>query len=173
MKALQFLIFLIPFQNHPILSMNILPRLTPIKIAGLIAVLMIFFLAKKTKIKIVILLPELFFLIWVGMEISLSMFWFPTVGGDSISSFISFVLFYFVVKNNVHNSQDVDKIFKACMIAMAWSSFYMFKEYFQLRHVFIGFRPRGSFGDSNYYAIAAIVVLPMCISLLNRTKGYE
>lgn len=173
MRALQVLIFLIPFQNHPLLSMNILPRLTPIKIAGLIAVMMIIFQAKKTKIKVGLLLPELFFLIWVGIEISLSIFWFPTVGADSIKSFISFVLFYFVVKNRVDNSADVDRIFRACMIAMAWSSVYMFKEYFQLRHVFTGFRPRGSFGDSNYFAIAAIVVLPMCISLLNRAKGYH
>lgn len=173
MRALQILIFLIPFQNHPLLSMNILPRLTPIKIAGIVAVLTIIFQTKKVGTKVPMAMPESLFLFWVALELFLSTFWFPTVGADSVRSFISFLMFYFVVKNKVDNTSDVDAIYRACMIAMAWSSFYMFKEYFQLRHTYNGFRPKGSFGDSNYYSIAAVVVMPMCISLLNRAKSYK
>ena len=52
MRALQILILLIPHQNHPILSMHLLPSLTPIKIAGMVAVFQsLLFLASRRKEK--------------------------------------------------------------------------------------------------------------------------
>ena len=173
MKFLILLIFLIPFQNHPVLSANILPRLTPIKICGAIAIIMSineYFKTLKTN-KVPIPAQGKIFIIWAICVLILSFTWYPSVGADSIRSFISFIIFFIAVTQLVKTKSDLNKIFWACLISMAWSSLYMYKEYFTLRHVFNGFRPRGSFGDSNYYCIASIIVIPMGLAIYNTSIG--
>ncbi len=172
MWLLQMLIFLIPFQNHPLLSMNILPRITPIKIIGLLAIFYSLQLISKQE-KTARPFVGTLFLFFTGSQIALSIIWHDSVGPDSIKSLMSFLIFYVATTTITQQTIDINKVFWACVIAMAWSSIYMYKEYFIFRNVFIGFRPRGSFGDSNYFCIAAILVLPMAKSLFETVKGNQ
>ncbi|MGL1904352.1 MAG: O-antigen ligase family protein [Fibrobacterales bacterium] len=173
MRLLQLLIFLIPFQNHPLLSMNILPRFTPIKLIGVMALFYSFQLIAKNKKRQPIDFISGLFLSFTFSQLILSLFWHSTVGPDAIKSLVSFLVFYITAITIISNPQKIDRIFWACIIAMAWSSLYMYKEYILLKNVFVGFRPRGSFGDSNYYCIAAILVLPMARSLYTTVAGKQ
>ena len=176
MKFFQILIFLIPFQNHPLLSANILPRLTPIKIVGFLAALYsinIFLKPDKTGNRQVPLpLPGQLFLLFSFSQLFLCTIWFSKVGPDAVKSIISFLIFFLATRMIVLTQRDLKIVFWTCLFTMAWSSIYMYKEYFTLRHVFKGFRPRGSFGDSNYYCNAAVMILPMGAALLGQVKGF-
>lgn len=174
MKFLCLLIFLIPFQNHPLLSMSIGPKITPIKVIGIFVLILglrSLFMTKDAETKPRLLGQGYFFLIFCFSQFLLSVLWFPKVGDDAMRSFFSFLVFFIAVSSLVRKPEDLRLVFWTCLVAMAWSSIYMYKEYFQLRHVYAGFRPRGSFGDSNYFCIAAVTVSPMGISLFNTHKG--
>ncbi|MEN9306665.1 MAG: hypothetical protein RL173_597, partial [Fibrobacterota bacterium] len=176
MIALWLMIFLIPFQNHPLLSASIGPKFTPIKALGIIALMLAIsslLSPKKGETKSGILPEGVLFLVFAGSQFLLAAIWYPKVGDDPMRSLFSFVVFLLAVMGLVKNIADLRMVLWACLIAMAWSSTYMFKEYFTLRHVFNGFRPRGSFGDSNYYCIAAVVVIPVGMALTAVTKGWR
>lgn len=175
MIALWVMIFLIPFQNHPLLSASIGPKFTPIKAIGLLALsVALYALASPRKGEVrPRLLPEgAVFLVFAASQFLLAAVWYPAVGDDPMRSLFSFVVFLLAVMGLVRKMEDLRSVFWACLVAMAWSSTYMFREYFTLRHVFNGFRPRGSFGDSNYFSIAAIVVVPMGVALAATTRGW-
>lgn len=176
MIMLWLMIFLIPFQNHPLLSASIGPKFTPIKAIGILALIWAVKALLETRKGETPprLLPEgAMFLLFAGSQFLLAMVWYPTVGDDPMRSLFSFTVFLLLVLGLIRKEADLTGVLWACTIAMAWSSTYMFKEYFTLRHVFNGFRPRGSFGDSNYYCIAAVLVIPMAMALFVTQKGWK
>jgi O-antigen ligase len=176
MILLWIMIFLIPFQNHPLLSASIGPKFTPIKAVGILALGLglAALLSPPKGIPRPRLLPEgWLFLLFAGSQFLLAAVWYPTTGDDAMRSLFSFVVFLVAVLGLVKDAADLRRVFWACLISMAWSSTYMFKEYFTLRHVFSGFRPRGSFGDSNYFCIASTIAIPMGIALVQTCRGWR
>lgn len=175
MKLLYLLIFLIPFQNHPMLSRAIVPTLTPIKMVGFAVLGYAAYLNLSRYLHLQkpekTLFQEGMFLFFFFSQILLALFWYPDVGGDAMKSIISFLIFYSAITTIVKTEEQMVKIFWACSFAMAWSSIYMFKEYVAFRDVYNGFRPRGSFGDSNYFSIAALMVVPMATALFKLSTG--
>ncbi len=175
MRLLYLLIFLIPFQNHPLLSRAIVPALTPIKMVGLMVMGYSLYLKLKDHLHFVpvkkFVIQEALFLLLFFSQIVLGMVWYAEIGANALRSIISFLIFYVAITTIVKDENDMRKVMWACSFAMAWSSTYMFKEYIALRDVFNGFRPRGSFGDSNYFSIAALMVIPMATTLFKIEKG--
>ncbi len=164
MILLWIMVFLIPFQNHPLLSASIGPKFTPIKAVGILALALgiAALLAPRVGLARPRVLPEgWLFLVFAASQFLLVGVWYPTAGDDSMRSLFSFVVFLVAILGLVKDVSDLRMVFWAALVAMAWSSTYMFREYFTLRHVYAGFRPRGSFGDSNYFCIAATIAIPL------------
>lgn len=174
MKALFVLLLLVPFQTHPLLSKNFLPGITPIKIFGLLTLFLgvMYFLKRKEKSKGVDSIAISCLMFCLG-QLLLGSILHESLGANAVRSLVSFTLFFFCVTLLVDSLEKLKLVFIACVIGMAWSSLYMFKEYISFRHVYNGFRPRGSFGDSNYYSIASLVVIPMGIVLIKQYAGWK
>lgn len=175
MKSLLLLLVLIPFQTHPLLSMNLLPGITPIKIFG-ISTLAYGILNQSQDEAVQIknsgyksFLPILILMFCTG-QLIFGILVHGDIGANAMRSLISFTLFYFCITLLVNTEDKLRKVFIVCVVGMAWSSIYMFKEYIQFRNVFNGFRPRGSFGDSNYYSIASLIVIPMGFALIQSVQ---
>ncbi len=101
MRLLYLLIFLIPFQNHPLLSRAIVPALTPIKMVGLMVLGYSLYLKLKNHLHYEpvqkFVAQEVLFLLLFLSQILLGVVWYPEIGANAMKSIISFLIFYVAI----------------------------------------------------------------------------
>ncbi|WP_320041032.1 O-antigen ligase family protein [uncultured Desulfobacter sp.] len=162
------MIFLFPFHDHPILSASIF-GVTTVKIAGIaatiVALMNLFqggngFIATRK-----VIIPYLFclfcyFASYLLNDTTLSLEVFPRFLSVSVLLFTSSILLDSYIK--------IWKVLLVFSAAMNISSLYVVKQ-----HLYGVIRPGGTFGDSNFYAIAAAFTAALCLSLWAYQKKYK
>jgi O-antigen ligase len=168
------LIFLIPYQVHSIFSISIL-GLSVIKWVG-ICTLISAFLKHESGIE----KPGLFdsptaklfglyclvpFILWLAEG--------EWQIGSAEQSYLSFFLFFYVTMKLVSSREHVNQVIWALVISMFVGSLYIIREFFTYRGAMgFGFRTFGAtFGDPNYYALSAILILPFIYYLFKYSHG--
>lgn len=170
-----FLLFLIPYQTHSVFSTNIL-GLTIIKWVGICTLITAFIsqLSSDEKIKLYDSPQAKLFGLYCLIPLVL---WFGEGGlktGHAQQSFISFFIFFYVTLKLVTSRKKINQVVWALAISMFFGSLYVIREYLALKGA-IGshFRSFGAtFGDPNYYALSAILVLPFIYYLFKHSKSF-
>ncbi|MDK9705915.1 MAG: O-antigen ligase family protein [Desulforhopalus sp.] len=95
------------------------------------------------------------------------------VVGPAHQSFLSFFLFFYATMKLVNTREKIDQVIWALVVSMFLGSIYIIKEYLTYREVMgAGFRTFGAtFGDPNYYALSAILVVPFIYYLFKLIGG--
>jgi O-antigen ligase len=89
-----------------------------------------------------------------------------------LQTYLSFVIFFFVTLSMVTTEARARQVMWAVTISMFVASLYILKEYVVYSRIYgAGFRPFGGlFEDSNYYALSAIMAMPLIYYLAKITE---
>lgn len=167
-------LLLIPFNNHPLLSYNF-HGITPIKVVGgvaLIAALLdlgrggrkaLFFSSRQS---VYFLLFSLVFFFSFAINDTSG----APMSSPAMMRFVSIWMFYITTLVLVNTRRKfIISIF--CVIAsMDIASLYIYKQHLMYRAIYSNFRPKGIFGDPNFYALSVVAVLPLCYFLFTASK---
>lgn len=168
------MIFLIPFQTHPILSkvfgsLGPIRNVTPIKLFGGITFFFALLLSmssedskKKSFLRTSAFIS--FFICYILTSAVVT----GHVEVEYFSFFISILILFFCMTILCKNEDIVINILWVCLISMAVSSYSSIKHFaLNVPRYGLGYRPGGTFGDPNYFSSSAIVIFPF-IPLLYR-----
>lgn len=162
------MIFLFPFQDHPILSASIF-GITIIKIAGIAVTLAALvkliqgndnFIASRK-----VIIPYFFFLFCYTLsflfnDTTFALIVFPRLFSVSILLLTSSIL--------LNSSKKIWRVLLIFLASMNISSLYVVRQY-----LFGVLRPGGTFGDANFYAIAGAFTAVLGLSLWAYQKQYR
>ena len=89
-----------------------------------------------------------------------------------LQTYLSFAIFFFVTLSMVNTQARARQVMWAVAVSMFVASLYIIKEYVVYSRIYgAGFRPFGGlFEDSNYYALSAIITIPL-VYYLAKTAG--
>ncbi len=168
------LILLIPFNKHPFWSQPVL-GLTPIKWVGGATVLYAFFyMMNKRRQASVLNLPQaaLFSVFFFLAVLSLFANYIPVRHNMAFSRLISLVPFFFASTVLIDTKDKFRKVLVMAVVAMCIGTAYIVRDYAMYSRIYgSGFRPGGSFGDANYYALSAVAALPLAYYLFKTTRA--
>ena len=152
------MIFLFPFQNHPILSAEI-GGLSTVKIAGGLALIYAIFssfdFAQKPKKSKSIMILFTFFLLSFLISSFINSVPLNVRYGHR---FISVLLLLVCTVLLIRNIDQISKIILMLLISMDISTLYLIKQYLGGLS-----RPGATFGDCNYYAISAAFAIGLSL----------
>lgn len=159
------LILLIPFNTHPFWSQNIMMQgLTPIKIVGIAALIYAFIYGSGKRIYGRRGQRQYKWLLFLLLWVSLSSF----VNGLSFHMvymrLFSMISFFFITILLVDSKEKVRKSLVVAVLSMCIATAYTVRDYI-IYTIPYGWRPPGSFGDSNYYALSAVSMVPVAFYL--------
>ena len=162
------LILLIPYQTHSVFSENIF-GLSVIKIVGICTLIsgILYNPSVNERIRLFDSPIAKSFLLYCLTAI-IDWFWSSDwIIGPAQQSFLSFFLFFYVTMRLVDNERKIRQVFWSLAISISIASVYILREYFAYRGAMgPNFRTFGAtFGDPNYYALSAILVLPFLFYL--------
>ncbi len=81
-------------------------------------------------------------------------------------SYTSFLLLLFVTVSIVDSLSRLRGVLLAAIGSVAWGSLYVIREWQKYHNVYRGFRPGWVVGDSNYFAVSALLCLPLALFLV-------
>lgn len=154
------MIFLFPFENHPILSASIF-GITTIKIAGIVATVVAVNKYLQGDNPIIatrrIVVPFLCFFMWYCLSFLVND---TTDGLIVFPRFLSVSMLLFTSAILLNDSRKIWNIMLLIAVSMDISSLYVVKQY-----LYGAVRPGGTFEDCNFYAIAGAFTAALCLAL--------
>ncbi len=170
------LILLIPFNNHPLLSQPVM-GLTPIKWVGAALVIYAFFYmnGKKSQIPVFRLSQALLFILLIFLVVfSLAVNHIPIAHNLAFGRYIALIPFFFASVVLIDTRKKFHKVLFMTVVAMCIGTAYIVRDSFFYGGIYgAGFRPGGSFGDANYYALSAVIVVPISYFIFKANDNFK
>lgn len=155
-------ILLMPFGNHPVLSMNY-HGITPIKVAGFFAVIWGFIevVGGKSSGGVLFSRQGRRFVIFGGIFICSAIVNRMNFSSDSGLRFTSMVFFFLSTCVLINSKDRLMRTLFLLVVSTDLAALYMFREYSLYGGLYENFRPGGILNDPNYSALNILVVLPL------------
>jgi O-antigen ligase len=157
------LIFAMPFYRHPLLDERA-GAFTVVKYFGAVSSIFAVFYVLSTSIPNYLqsrqakLFGAIFLLVVASVIRKGDI---PLDGFSPFLSYISFVLFLFVIVSLVNTPQHLAYTLLVSIGSTAFASLYVVREFLKYRDVYLNFRPGYVVGDPNYFTLAAMLSLPI------------
>ena len=157
-------LFLIPFQDHPILGAQLIHLgsfpITPVKLAGIPLVLAVVLMARKPdavpRPRADILLLFVAFTLFQFFSSMMSSLSLP--GGDA-STLISFGILMVATNSLINSPRRLQLTIRAIVLIETFASTWLYKQYY----IFHWPRPLGPSSDPNYEALSLVLMVPLAI----------
>lgn len=162
------MLFLAPFMEYPHLPK--IGTFTVIKLVGILVMVVAVIKAGATARPLFLLRfaeAKLFIFLLSIITLSALSLGFPYTASLVVQTYISFFIFLFTTLVLV---DSIEKLKKSCVVvlfSMFIASLYVYNSYIRWGST----RPGGIVGDSNYYAMIAISILPMAMLLQGSYRG--
>jgi len=169
-------IFSMPYMNHYIWNAEFGPGLTVTKLAGAVCLLYaLIYLASRHAIPRFFVSPQSK---WMMLFFGFAAFSFVSKGHSTMAQsvnpaymYASSLIFFFITMTVI---DSIKRLYWSLMMGIgsaAFASLYMLKEWQHGTSVWgAGYRPGWIVGDSNYFTVAALSVLPVAFELFLVTK---
>ena len=159
-------LFLIPFQDHPVLGAQLLNvgsfPITPVKLAGIPLVAAVLLMPRSTdaapRPRSQILLLYVAFTLFQFFSSIMSSLSFP--GGDA-STLLSFGILMIATGSLINSRQRLQSTIRAIVVIETFASLWLYKQYYILHWP----RPLGPSSDPNYEALSLVMMVPLGIWL--------
>ncbi|HUO04944.1 MAG TPA: O-antigen ligase family protein [Candidatus Binataceae bacterium] len=159
-------LFLIPFQQHPILGAQLVSiagfPITPIKVLGFLMVAVSMVVARpkdaapRPPSGIFILVAAFAIYPVIGTVLS-----FQPFPGHVLSTFFSFIILMVATNNLICTPQRLQYTIRAAVLAETFASTWLYKQYY----IYHWSRPMGPSSDPNYEALSLVLTVPLAIWL--------
>ncbi|WP_459825568.1 O-antigen ligase family protein [Desulfomicrobium salsuginis] len=167
------MLFLLPFNNHPILSYN-MNGITPVKFFGGLAlcVALVEIFGKgwgqgqfRTPIS------KLFMAFIIAYYAALIANHSNNYNPQDVLRFNSIVIFFVTTVILVNNKERFINVIYVLLACMNVASAYVIREYILYGWKYENFRPSGLFGDPNYSALNLLTVIPVAVLLCRKSQN--
>ena len=159
-------LFLIPFQDHPVLGAQLLNigsfPITPVKLAGIPLVAMVLLMPRSAEAvprpRTDILLLFVAFTLFQFFSSIMSSLSFP---GSDASTLISFGILMVATSSLINSRRRLQLTIRAIVVIETFASLWLYKQYYILHWP----RPLGPSSDPNYEALSLVMMVPLGIWL--------
>jgi len=164
-------IFSMPYFRHPFWNRDFASGFTVVKIMGAVCLLYsLIYLARRHAVPRFFATPQSK---WMILFLGICAFSFATKGQKSASDFInpiymyfSSFVFFFITMIVIDSIKRLYWSMMAAIGSVGFASLYMLQEWRKGTAVWgAGYRPGWIVGDSNYFSVAALAVLPIAFEL--------
>ena len=159
-------LFLIPFQDHPILGAQLLHLgsfpITPVKLAGIPLVAAVLLMQRapdavpRPRSDILVLFAA--FTLFQFLSSLVSSYGFP--GGDA-STLLSFGILMVATNSLINSPRRLQMTVRAIVLIETFASTWLYKQYY----IYHWPRPLGPSTDPNYEALSLVIMVPLAIWL--------
>jgi O-antigen ligase len=157
-------LFLVPFQEHPIMGAQLLRLgwfpVTPIKLVGVLLVIAAILLprpreaAPRPSLAIIVLFAA--FTLFQVVGTTLSSLAFPSIDASTLTAF---AILMFATNLLINTKDRLQMTIRVIVLAETFASTWMYRQYYLYHWP----RPLGPSSDPNYEALSLVVTLPLAI----------